>query len=177
VGKGPRDLLIRIEVKHLCGKATTSALVVKSDAGYANEYGYQFEVQVRDKLQGFGPVRTDCCLSPEDSERFGDDLDNDRRGKKRDQRPCGVNLTTVRNDARSELECSFVSRAALRKLIERLARVIQATGKRPRHPCSNGAPRWRKWPVLGSAHGALTHSRRLFVAFAAAGIHSAVDAA
>ena len=42
VGKGPRDLLIRIEVKHLCGKATTSALVVKSDAGYANEYGYQF---------------------------------------------------------------------------------------------------------------------------------------
>ena len=49
MGKGPRDLLIRIEVKHLCGKATTSALVVKSDAGYANEHGYQFEVQVRDK--------------------------------------------------------------------------------------------------------------------------------
>ena len=130
------------------------------------------------------PLLTVAADSP-DAERcalfeplcFSNGLGGRRGKKKRDQRPCGVNLTTVGNDARSELGCSLFSRAALRKLIEKLACVIQATGKRPRRPCSNGAPRWRKWPVLGSAHGALTHSRRLFVAFAAAGIHSPVDAA
>jgi hypothetical protein len=60
--------------------AVAGALIVDSDAADSRHDGNQFEAQIEDKLQRFGPIGAHGILAAQDPARLPGDLD-DHRGR------------------------------------------------------------------------------------------------